>query len=159
MRKDLWWRADYYRHLKYRGGCTIPLFQLSVWCEKCVGARHYTDIGIQLFISNDRNRVRWVVASHRMGPAPICLKISARIAERETYRMRTLSTRLFSLVNIVPLINYLQQERKFLWNFLEPTVCKKIIPWQCHFTLLSLLQVLCSCMVGSKYRRFSASIE
>jgi hypothetical protein len=35
-------------------------------------------------------------ASHRMGPAPICLKISARIAERETYRMIPLKTRLFS---------------------------------------------------------------
>ncbi len=35
-------------------------------------------------------------ASHRMGPASICLKISARIAERETYRMIPLKTRLFS---------------------------------------------------------------
>ncbi len=35
-------------------------------------------------------------ASHRMGPAPICLKISTRIAERETYRMIPLKTRLFS---------------------------------------------------------------
>ncbi len=35
-------------------------------------------------------------ASHRMGPAPICLKISARIAEWETYRMIPLKTRLFS---------------------------------------------------------------
>jgi hypothetical protein len=35
-------------------------------------------------------------ASHRMGPAPICLKISARIAERETYRMIPLKPRLFS---------------------------------------------------------------
>ncbi len=35
-------------------------------------------------------------ASHRMGPATICLKISARIAERETYRMIPLKTCLFS---------------------------------------------------------------
>ncbi len=35
-------------------------------------------------------------ASYRMGPAPICLKISARIAERETYRKIPLKTRLFS---------------------------------------------------------------
>jgi hypothetical protein len=35
-----------------------------------------------------------------MGPAPICLKISARTAESETYRMKPLLTRLlFSLVN------------------------------------------------------------
>ncbi len=59
--KDLWWRADSYRLLKYRGGCIIPLFQLSVWCEKCVAARHYGVIGKQLFISNDRQRVRWEV--------------------------------------------------------------------------------------------------
>ncbi len=57
--KDLWWRADSHRHLKYRGGCTIPLFQLRVWCEKCVAARHNGIIGKQLFISNDRHRVRW----------------------------------------------------------------------------------------------------
>ncbi len=35
-------------------------------------------------------------ASHRTGPAPICLKISARIAERETYRLIPVKTRLFS---------------------------------------------------------------
>ncbi len=46
--KHLWWWADSYRHLKYRGGCTMPLFQLSVWCEKCVAARHYSVIGKQL---------------------------------------------------------------------------------------------------------------
>jgi hypothetical protein len=40
------------------GVCTIPLFQLSVWCEKCVAARHYVVIGKQLLISNDINRVR-----------------------------------------------------------------------------------------------------
>jgi hypothetical protein len=36
-------------------------FQLSVWCEKCVAARHLSVIRKQLLISNDRNRVRWVV--------------------------------------------------------------------------------------------------
>jgi antibiotic biosynthesis monooxygenase (ABM) superfamily enzyme len=35
-------------------------------------------------------------AFQRMGPAPICLTISARIAERVTYRMIPLKTRLFS---------------------------------------------------------------
>ncbi len=59
--KDLWWKADSFRLLKYRGGCTIALFQLSVWCEKCVAARQYAVICKQLLISNDRNRVRWVV--------------------------------------------------------------------------------------------------
>jgi hypothetical protein len=46
--KDLLWRADLYGLLKYRGGCTLPLFQLSVWCEKYVAARHYSVIGKQL---------------------------------------------------------------------------------------------------------------
>jgi hypothetical protein len=35
-------------------------------------------------------------ASHRIGPPTICLKISARIAERKAYRMIPLKTRLFS---------------------------------------------------------------
>jgi hypothetical protein len=38
--------------------------------------------------------------SHRMGPAPIVLKISARIAEWETYRMILLKTGLFSHCSI-----------------------------------------------------------
>ncbi len=46
--KDLLWRPDFYRHLKLREGWTIPMFQLSVWCEKWVGARHYSVIGNQL---------------------------------------------------------------------------------------------------------------
>jgi hypothetical protein len=37
---------------------TIPLFQLSVCCEKCVADRRFSVIGKQLLISNDRNRVR-----------------------------------------------------------------------------------------------------
>ncbi len=53
------------RHLKYLGGCTIPLFQLRVWCEKLVAARHFTVIWKQLLIPNDRNRVRWVVLAFR----------------------------------------------------------------------------------------------
>jgi hypothetical protein len=43
-------------------------------------------------------------ASHRMGPAPICLKTSARIASKDTYRMIILSTHLFSHWSI-PLIS------------------------------------------------------
>jgi hypothetical protein len=34
--------TDSYRLLKYRGECTIPLFQSSALCEKCVAARHYS---------------------------------------------------------------------------------------------------------------------
>ncbi len=59
--KDLLWSSDSYRFLKYRGGCTIPLFQISVRCEKRVAARHYAVICKQLLYANDINRVRWVV--------------------------------------------------------------------------------------------------
>jgi hypothetical protein len=38
----------------------------------------------------------WFYASHTMGPAQILLKISARLAYRETYQMISLSTPLFS---------------------------------------------------------------
>ncbi len=59
--KDLLWRADLYRFLKYRGRCTIALFQISLWCEKCAAARRNSVIGNQLLFANNRNRVRWVV--------------------------------------------------------------------------------------------------
>ncbi len=41
--------------------CTIPIFQLSVWCERWVAARHNRVIGNHLLFANNRNRVRWVV--------------------------------------------------------------------------------------------------
>jgi hypothetical protein len=99
--KDLRWWADPYRRLKYRGGCTIPpLFQISVWCENCVAAWHYADIGIQLLFANNTNRAEqlymyvglsqnWACTS-----ALICLKISAWIAYRgpiEWYHFQTTS--------------------------------------------------------------------
>ncbi len=57
--KDLWWTTDSYRLLKYRGGCTIPLFQISLWCENGVATRHYADICKQLLNVNNRNGVPW----------------------------------------------------------------------------------------------------
>ncbi len=42
--KDSLWSSDSYRLLKYRGGWTIPMFQLSEWCEKCVGCRYLQTI-------------------------------------------------------------------------------------------------------------------
>ncbi len=33
LKRIKWWIADSYRLLKYRGVCTIQLFQLSLWCE------------------------------------------------------------------------------------------------------------------------------
>ncbi len=41
--------------------CTIPLFQLSVWCEKCDAALHCPVIGKQLLVLNDGNRVRLAI--------------------------------------------------------------------------------------------------
>jgi hypothetical protein len=48
-------------NLKYRGGCTIPLLQIGVWCEKFATARHDADIGIQWLFTNNKNRVRGAV--------------------------------------------------------------------------------------------------
>jgi hypothetical protein len=36
------------------------MFQLSLWCEKWVAARHNSVIGNQLLFANNRNRARWV---------------------------------------------------------------------------------------------------
>jgi hypothetical protein len=56
--KDLLQSSDSYLLLKYRGGCTVPLFQISVQCEKCVAARQYAVICKQLLNANDINRIR-----------------------------------------------------------------------------------------------------
>ncbi len=59
--------------------------------------RHYTDIGKQLLLSNDRNRVRGAVLGFSQnGTALICLKIFARTTYCETYRTIPLPTPLFS---------------------------------------------------------------
>ena len=74
---------DFSRHLKQRGGCTIPMFQLSLPCQKCDAARHNSVIGNQLMFANTRKKTgfaEWFYASHRMGPAQILLQISAIIA-------------------------------------------------------------------------------
>ncbi len=59
--KDLLLRPDFCRYLKQRGGFTIPMFQLSLRCEKYAAARHNSVIGNQLLFANNRNRFRWVV--------------------------------------------------------------------------------------------------
>ncbi len=59
--KDLLWRPDFCRYLNQWAGCTIPMFQLSLRCEKYAAARHNSDIGNQLLFANNRNRFRWVV--------------------------------------------------------------------------------------------------
>ncbi len=59
--KDLSWIPDFCRYLKQRGGCTIPMFQLSLRCEKYAAARHNSIIGNQSLFANNRNRFCWVV--------------------------------------------------------------------------------------------------
>ncbi len=98
-------RADFPRHLKrsvmdsrflassqISGRCTIALFQLSLWCENCVAARHYAVIFKQLLKANDRNRVCWIVSGLPRDGA--CTDLLENFSE--TYRMLLLSTPLFS---------------------------------------------------------------
>ncbi len=95
--QDLLRRADLYRLFKYRGGCAIPLFELSVWCEKCVAARHYAVICKQLLKANDINRFRQVVLDLLQDGA--CTDFFENISENSlkgTYRMLPLSAHLFS---------------------------------------------------------------
>ncbi len=77
------------------------MFQLSVWCEKWVAARHNSVIGNQLLFANNRNNFRWVV---------LCLSHDGACADSfENFREIslkgglsndiTLSPPLFSLVN------------------------------------------------------------
>ncbi len=80
-------------------------------------------------------------ASHRMGPAPICLKISARIAERETYRMIPLKTRLFSHWSI-PLS---LQLRKYLKT--------RLLGHFCHSTVHIVYWMFLCIIVYATYRR------
>ncbi len=58
--------------------CTICF--RSVCCEKCVAARYYAAVWKQLLISNDRNRVRWIVVGLCTG-----LKISAWMLPQSTH--------------------------------------------------------------------------
>ncbi len=44
---------------------SLPLFQLSVWCEKCVAARHYCVIGKQLWFATVL-RIRIRIRIHRI---------------------------------------------------------------------------------------------
>ncbi len=93
--------ANYYRHLKYRGGCTIPLFQLNVWCEKCFAARHYAVKWKQLLFANKRNRVRWVVLG--LSQYGACTDLSENFSEDslkvDLSNDNIVSPPLFSLVN------------------------------------------------------------
>ncbi len=101
--KDWWWKADSYRLLKYRGGytLTIALFELNVWCEKCVAERNYAIICKQLLISNVRNRVRWVVLG--LSEDGACTDLFENLSENSLKvglsNATTFNPPLFSLAN------------------------------------------------------------
>jgi hypothetical protein len=73
--KDLLWRADLYRLLKYQGGCSIPLVHLDLHDVK----RVLQSDTIALLGNNyslqiiETGFAEQFYASHRMGPPPICL--------------------------------------------------------------------------------------
>jgi hypothetical protein len=80
---------------------TIPLFQLSVWCEKCVAAQHYSVIGKQLLFANKRNRVRGAVLYLSQDGACTSLfeNFSENILKGDQSNKTTDNPPLFSLVN------------------------------------------------------------
>ncbi len=113
--KDLWWWADPCRNLKYRGRCTIPLLQISVWCGKFVEAGHDADIGIQLLCANNRNRVRWAVLGLSRDGA--CTDLFENLCENSLKGDLSNDTKfnppLFSLVNTLKKLNF--PLRPLLW--------------------------------------------
>ncbi len=80
---------------------TIPLFQISVRCEKCVAVRHYAVISKQLLNANDINRVRWVVLDLRQDGA--CTGFFENLSDNslkgDLSNATTLNPPLFSLVD------------------------------------------------------------
>jgi hypothetical protein len=111
------WSSDSYRPLKYRGRCTIQLFQLGVWCEKCVAAQHYAVICKQLLISNDRNRVRWVVLG--LSDDGACTDLSENLCVNSLKRdlsnatTEASNTPFFSMVNTFKFTPYLLKLKLF----------------------------------------------
>ncbi len=77
------------------------MFQLSVCCEKCVAARYYAVIWKQLFISNERNRVRRVVLGLSEDGACTDLfeNLSVNSLGRPIEFATTFNPSLFSLLN------------------------------------------------------------
>jgi hypothetical protein len=99
--KDILQSSYSYRFLQYRGGCTIPLFQISVQCEKCVAARHYAVICKQLLNANDVNRVRGVVLDllHDGACTDFFANLSENSLKGDLSNATTFNLPLFSLVD------------------------------------------------------------
>ncbi len=142
--KDFWWRADYYRHFKYRGGCT--LFQGSVWCEKCVEARHYTVIWKKILFANNRNRIRWVVLGLSQGGA--CTVLFENLTENSLKgglsNDNTDNSPLFSLVTtfeqFIQVVKTIQQFEHFrrLANNISGTWFQNSLPTASQSSQLAL---------------------
>ncbi len=166
--KDLLWTADSYRLLKYRGGWTIALFELNVWCEKCVAARHYAVICKQLLISNDRNRGRWVVLGLSEDGACTDLfeNLSVNSLKRGLSNGTTFNPPHFSLVNTFKMRFYMYVSLfEYLQNFLvkNSTMFKcdeEVVFWICHRTnrlvvALFYIHYLSSVLLASFWWSFS----
>ncbi len=128
--KDLSWRPDFCCHLKQRGGCTIPMFQLSLRCEKYAAARHNTVIGNQLLFANNRNRFRWLV---------LCLSQDGACTDSfENFRENSLKGDLSNDILSTPLFSHWSTplnaaKSKFIVvnsrNSFHPSQAAGIIPW------------------------------
>ncbi len=85
------------------------MLQLSVWCEKCVAARHYSVIGKQLLFANNRNRVRWVFLCLSQDEA--CTDLFENFSENslkgDLSSNTTLNPSLFSLVNTFKMLFFI----------------------------------------------------
>ncbi len=129
--KDLLWSSDSCRLLEYRGGCTIPLFQLSVRCEKCVAARNYAVICKQLLNANDKNRVRWVVLGLLQDRASTHFfeNFSENTLEEDLSNATTFNPPLFSLVvsfkkmiSLHTCFDYWNNEKGFNFIYIAPNI-------------------------------------
>jgi hypothetical protein len=87
---------------------TIPLFQISVLCEKCIAAWYYTLLGINYSMQIiETGFVEQFYASHRMGPAPICFEnFREHSLKRDLSNDATANPSLFSLVNTFNIFSY-----------------------------------------------------
>ncbi len=77
------------------------MFQLNVWCKKCVAALHYADIEKQLLLANSRKRVRGAVLDLSQDGA--CTNLFENFREislkQDLSNDTTVNPPLFSLVN------------------------------------------------------------
>jgi hypothetical protein len=100
--KDLWWKADSYRHLKHREDVQYRCFKYG-YDMKSVAARHCAIIGKQLLISNYRNRVRWAVLG--LSQDRVCIDSFENFSVKSLKRLQSNDTKfnppLFSLVNTI----------------------------------------------------------